>query len=665
MEKPSNSHEDTHLNPFAFPSETDIRFLLLVLAIAGSTMILTQAVIGIFTKSALITVSCALIVTISLFAIAHKQARQSAVKTIRKNRWQSFPPKDADPSLSASHQRMERYIQQTVDRVPELASAKIQFIWDETSKASKLPTGMAFGFGKHQYVCLRQGLHDAFIQFPKSPTFQSVVMHELGHIANRDVSKTIFTTSLGRCFFPIAIFSVMVFTFYTLLAVGDRLQRGISLDPAQPGIQEIINTNIKLIFLLLIVEIARSSILRVREYYADARARNWLGNSTDLTQLLSEHLGKTSQKSLKPKSKKQWYGLAIWGLFKLWFRNKIAPLHPTDRQRITRLENSRNFFSPSYEVALLAGFLSGVALNANMSIFNVLSEISNFTGRLNQNVQMADEPTFLVLLTVFLFFTLSLVFFAIFFAVFVIFGLMPIVGTVGLQIQQAAFADRAQPQQLRLLSLQKLVSLSLVLGLSFILGCLLSPFVHALSMRTAEASIPWVGILGLAIGWAVVFFVWTLSITQLAGRLYSNHIESNIPHQKRRWLTRLSGVLLFPLFLWMCMVQIFFGAQAVNSALSSIPTLIVGSIISGGFAFALFGIIWVIGWQIGAAKGWFGKPKCPHCQSVINNQFGILRYCSQCDRPIASWAWLPKPIPFPQLPSSSIPVTTAPPPLSS
>jgi len=664
MKKPLNFQDNAHLNPFAFPSETDIRFLLLVLAIAGSTMILTQAVVGIFTNSALIRFTCALIVTISLVVITRNQAQQSAVKTIKANRWQPFPPKGTDPSLSVSHQRMNCYIQQTVARVPELASEEIQFIWDETSKASKLPTGMAFGFGKQQYVCLRQGLHDAFIQFPKSRTFQSVLMHELGHIANRDVSKTIFATSLGRCFFPVAIISVIVFSFYTLWAVGDRLRRGISLDPAQPGIQEIINTNIKLIFLLLIVEIARSSILRVREYYADARARNWLGSSTELTQLLSEHLEKSSQKFSKLKNKKQRYGLAIWESFKLWFRNRVSPLHPTDRQRIKRLENPQNFFGLNYEITLLAGFLSGVSLNANMSIFNILSEISNFTVRLNQNVQMEDEPTLLVLLTVLLFFTLTLVFFAILFAVFVIFGLIPIVGTVGVQIQQAVFADHAKPQQLRLLSLQKLVSLSLVLGISFILGCLLSPFIHALSMRTAEASIPWVGILGLAIAWAVVFFVWALSVAQLARSLYVNHIELDDPRQKRRWLTRLTGMLLFPLFLWMCMVQILFGAQAVNPALSSIPTLIVGSIISGGFAFALYGIIWAIGWRIGAARGWFSKPQCTHCQSAINNQFGLLQHCPKCDQPIASWAWLPEPISFPQPPSSSIPVTTAPPPLS-
>jgi hypothetical protein len=245
----------------------------------------------------------------------------------------------------------------------------------------------------------------------------------------------------------------------------------------------------------------------------------------------------------------------------------------------------------------------------------------------------------------------------------VIFGLIPIVGTVGLQIQQAAFSDRAQPQRLPLLSLQKLVSLSLVLGISFILGCLLSPFVHALSMRTAEASIPWVGILGLALGWATVFFVWSSSVAPLARNLYINHIELNTPRQKRRWLTRLSGVLLFPLFLWMCMVQIFFGAQAVNPALSSIPTLIIGSIISGGFALALFGIIWVISWRIGAAKGWFKKPQCSHCQSVINHQSGLLQHCSKCNRSIANWAWLPMPISFPQTPPPSIPVATAPPPL--
>ena len=376
MEKLPNSNSNAHLNPFAFPSETDIRLLLLVLAIAGSTIILVQTLVGIFFESPLITFSSALVVTVSLFVIALRKARQSAAKIIEVNRWQAFPPIVADPSKSKSLQQMDCYIQETVANVPELASEKIQFIWDETSKASILPTGMAFGFGKQQYVCLRQGLHHAFTQFPKSPTFQSVLMHELGHIANRDVSKTVFAKSLGLCFLPIAIVSVVSFTLYTIWAVGDRLQQGISLESAQPGIREIVNTNIKLIILLLIVEIARSSILRVREYYADARARNWLGASTALTQLFSEHLEHTSQKTSKPKSKKQKGRLPLWKSLKQWFRAKIAPLHPTDQQRIIRLENPHHLFIPSYEVALLAGFLSGVSLNSNSSIFIILQEIT-------------------------------------------------------------------------------------------------------------------------------------------------------------------------------------------------------------------------------------------------------------------------------------------------
>ncbi len=663
MQKPSTSDRDAHLNPFAFPSETDIRFLLLVLAIAGSTMILVQALIGIFIESTLIAFPSALVVTVSLFVIAWHQARQSAVKTIEINKWQPFPPQKADPLQSASFQQMDHYIQLTVANVSELASEKIQFIWDETSRSSTLPTGMAFGFGKQQYVCLRQGLHEAFIQFPESPTFQSVLMHELGHIANRDVSKTVFAISLGQCFFPIAIFSVVVFTVYTLWAVGDRLVKGITLDSAQPGIQEIVNTNIKIIILLLIVEIARASILRVREYYADARARNWLGTSTTLTQLFSEYLGRSPQKNSNLKNKNQRGGLYIWEFLEQQFRSKLAPFHPTHHQRISRLENPRHLFSLSYEVALLAGFLSGVSLNANMTIFSIFPEISNFNSQLNQSVQAANEPTLLVILTTLLFFALTLVFFAIFLAVFVVFGLIPIVGTVGLQIQQAAFADCAQPTQPRLLTLQRLMAVSLVLGTGFILGCLLSPFIHALSMRTSAASIPWLGILGLAIGWAGVFFIWIVSIARLAGSLYLNHAESSIPRQKRRWLTRLSGILLFPIFLWMCMVQILFGAKAVNPDLAPVSTLVIGCMISGVFAFILYGIIWVAGWSIGSARGWFRNPQCPYCNSVINNQSGLLQNCHECDRSITSWAWLPLPILFPSPPSLSVPVLDTAPPL--
>lgn len=662
MKKSTVTHERAQLNLFAFPSETDIRFLLLVLAIAGSTMILTVAIATIFTKSALIQFLCGLIVTFSLFVVARNHAQKSAINTIEANRWQTFPPMDTDPYLSASHQQMALYIKKTVDNVPELASEKIQFIWDETSKASRLPTGMAFGYSDQQYVCLRQGLHDAFVQFPKTPTFQSVLMHELGHIANRDVSKTIFTTSLGRCFFPIASIGILIFTAYTLWAVGDRLQQGISLTPTQPGIQEIISANIKLILLLLIVEIARSSILRVREYYADARARNWLGNTASLTQVLVTHAKKCSSASSTSRVKQQPQKTVIWHFFVQWFRDKIAPLHPTDRQRINRLENPRKMFEPSYELALLAGILSGISLNANTIYFSLLTEISNITGQLNQLGQIADESNLLIVLTILLFFVLMLLAIAIFFGVFIIFGLLPIVGTVGLQVQQAAFVDRFQPKQSRLLTSQKVIGLSLVLGLSFVLGCLLSPFVHALSMRSAVASIPWAGVLGLAIGWAVVFFVWIVSISKLAGNLYLKHIGSSIPHQKRRWLTRLSGVLLFPLFLWMCIVQILFGAQAFNPTLPSVPTLIFMSIILGVLAFSLYGVIWAIGWRIGTGRGWLTKSQCPHCQTQVENQSGLLKSCFNCGLPLAGWALLPEPVSFPSLnPLPAPSLTTAPP----
>lgn len=661
MQKLPTTDADNQLNPFAFPSETDIRFLLLVLAIAGSTIILTQALVGIFFESPLIPFPAALVVTVSLFIIAYRKSRQSAAKTIKTKRWQTFPPKVADPHLRTSLQQMERYIQQTVTNVPELASEKIQLIWDETSKASILPTGMAFGFGKQQFICLRQGLHHAFTQFPKPPTFQSVLMHELGHIANRDVSKTVFATNLGRCFFPIAIVSVIFFALYTIWAVGDRLQRALPLDPTQPGVREIINTSIKLVILLLVVEIARSSILRVREYYADARARNWLGASTALTQLFAEHLGESSQK-VSRLSKHRKSRLQTLEPLGKWFRTKVAPLHPTHQQRIARLENPRHLFSPGYEVALLAGFLSGVSLNANLSIFTFLQAIPSFNSDLNQGVQSADEPTFIVLAAALIFFLLTIVFFAVFLAILVIFGLAPIVGTVGLQIQQAAFADLAQPTQPRLLTLQKQSALSATLGIGFILGCLLTPFVYALSMRTTEGAIPWIGILGLTLGWTGIFFIWIRSVAQFAGKLYLNHIEPTIPRQKRRWLTGFSAILLFPLFLWMCMVQMLFGAQAVDSSLFPVSTLILWCTISGVFAFILYGVLWAIGWAIGSAKGWLRKPQCPACKSLIHHRSGLFQICHECQHPIASWAWLPSPVSFPTPPSpSAVPLDTAPP----
>ncbi|MCC0178080.1 M48 family metalloprotease [Waterburya agarophytonicola K14] len=640
MEQSSKS--STHLNPFAFPSETDIRFLLLVLSIAGSTIILIQTLVGIFFESPLITIPFALIVTVSLFIVALYQTRQFASKTIRVNRWEDFPPAVNDPALSTSLQQMNCYIQQTIDNVPELTSTKIHLIWDETSKSSSKPDGQAFGFGRKQYVRLKKGLHDAFMQFPELPIFQSVLMHELGHIANRDASKTVLTKCLSRCFFPIAIFSLISFNLYTIWELGDRLIREISLNSARSGILEIVNINIKLIILLLIVEISRSSILRVREYSADARARNWLGTSTPIIKTFSEENSQENSAKFK-----------IWTflqkLFQL-FRAKIAPNHPTNKQRIIRLKNPRYFFDLSHELALLAGFLSGVSLNSNLSILTISPNVVALIEKIYQEVRMASEPNLSVILAIVLFFGLAIVFLATFLAIFVIFGLIPIVGTVGLQIQQAAFADLAQPKQKRLLTLQKLITSSLTLGIGFILGCLLTPSTYALSIRTAEAGISWSGILGLVIGWTSIFLIWEMSIAKLAGSIYLNHIEPNTPRQKIRWLMIFSAILLLPLLLWMGNIQMFFGAQAVNPDLFDFSQLAIWSIISGVLAFIVFGIILFFVWVSASRKGWLKKPQCPKCQSIISNKSGLLKNCPVCHHPIANWAWLPLPISFPSPP---------------
>lgn len=321
-------------------------------------------------------------VTIFVFLWAFHLAREDADEKIQKNAWKTFPPNCSEDSCQeASLERMNDYLYRIVERIPKIKALSLKFLWDD-SKEDNI-TGVAFGFRNQKYICLRKGLHPAFIKLSQSEQpdlFHPIVLHELGHLENHDVSKTIFSLALTCSFFRTTLIILFLFDIYWLWALIENIVGNRALDAVWDGGSVIASVNLKAILLMLLVEIIRSSILRVREYYADARARAWIGNCDDFFSLF-----KPCKKSSKYQSSSQKYEegqqivvIGLWKLFSKKFHHFFAPFHPTTRQRINVLLNPHRLFKPSYEVAFFAGLLSSLSLNSSFLIAIVSTELLDF-----------------------------------------------------------------------------------------------------------------------------------------------------------------------------------------------------------------------------------------------------------------------------------------------
>ena len=82
-------HQQTSglISPFSFPSETDARFLLLVLAIIGSTLVLADGFIGgaIFSEGHILPFLASVIITAIVFKVVRISAQRDAARRIQKN----------------------------------------------------------------------------------------------------------------------------------------------------------------------------------------------------------------------------------------------------------------------------------------------------------------------------------------------------------------------------------------------------------------------------------------------------------------------------------------------------------------------------------------------------------------------------------------------------
>jgi len=535
----SDAPKKQRLNPFAFPSETNVRFTLLVIAAlmlafdvglsAGVLKLNTPAIDAnlndpVSVEKGLVEwnqtlVQSALpgVLILSLLILATIIYRVYPNRIRRKKNLQLMT-RSSDPKYMDAIQNLVSL--SGISPAPSI----------EAAPGLRSVDGQAFGLPNHYILRLGGRLRLLLRQNPDS--FRAIVLHELGHIANADVARAYFAQAIWIAVVSLTIIPIIAFIAFNFIqGLTEKLSGGMT----SAEWTRLFTLNIPTIIILLlqfsgtlaIIAAIRGSLLRVREVYADWRAALWGAEAP-----LSDILRRNPSNDKTPNWTRAWM------------------LHPTTQDRLTALQNPERLFHVTLEQPFFVGALLGYMLSGALALFlyvAVFLSAGQAIGIMQFQLTIGfDDPRVT-------FEALSLVFSAISAAIVVsvlVLGfwiIYLVAGALGLEVQREAIADLTTGRRgwVRYLSLSKPAGLAAV---GFQVGSLLTPLSF---LGLLPQLINFRGLTVLLI--IILLITITTSLTWLgliyirffARRTLGLHVGTLSPHGARRLLTLvLSGLLL-------------------------------------------------------------------------------------------------------------------------
>ncbi|MFB6590642.1 M48 family metalloprotease [Streptomyces diastaticus] len=203
-------------------------------------------------------------------------------------------------------------------------------------------------------------------------TFEAVVLHELAHVRNRDIDLSFLTIISARVSLPVLVLTVASGVLWELLhGLGGTgsLAAGLS-------------NSLKGLCLVVAMPLTRRAVLRSREFYADARARQWAGSPSALRALFEVEEDRRR------------------------LPGRLLRVHPTARQRRDMLDDPEALFRSGFWELLAAGCVLG-ALYTDLATTFVLNSALG-PGAETARAVLAVGTLGLLLAAVVAFFTLRL-----------------------------------------------------------------------------------------------------------------------------------------------------------------------------------------------------------------------------------------------------------------
>jgi Zn-dependent protease with chaperone function len=244
------------LNPFVFPSDTDFRFVLLIISVLGSSLLIYKALYNSLPAhtAPLRSSQNAWVIggVVLLLVVAAVIYWAFPVWKMRRDKLEPLEAEDAPEIVT--------YLAELC-REAGLPSPPL-FVVNPLNPTS---TGLAFGRLGRYYIVLNAGLVTRFSK--DRPAFRAVLLHELAHLRNADVDKTYFSLAIALAFLIAAVVPLAI----------SRLGRPLG---------ETFDMGWRVLALGMLVYLTLSAVLRAREVYADVRASVWDGLAGGLSRML-------------------------------------------------------------------------------------------------------------------------------------------------------------------------------------------------------------------------------------------------------------------------------------------------------------------------------------------------------------------------------------------
>lgn len=201
------------------------------------------------------------------------------------------------------------------------------FVWNPL----KLDLPSVFGRRGQYYVTLSGAFITRFFYTDRA-AFRAIILHELAHLRNADVDKTYFTIAASCAFVTVAL----------VPSAACLLWPGLSLGLILDILFQISSSTV-------LVVLTGLAVLRVREYYADVRASVWDGTSVNLNRVLA---------ALPPCKAGRW--------------RQFFHFHPDSTERQQTLKDTYSLFRLSFWDAFGIGIAAWVATDTVQGIVFVI-----------------------------------------------------------------------------------------------------------------------------------------------------------------------------------------------------------------------------------------------------------------------------------------------------
>jgi Zn-dependent protease with chaperone function len=282
------------LNPFAFPSDTSLRFFILILFLLAASIQCWASIAFTFRpwqppvgqnavpgpngelhnspgawygagqEIAPFYLEMMLLGVAALFLSTYSIYRCYPLLTVRRLRLTRFTSSQA-PEVSDA-----------LVRLCTIAGLRLQpeFWWNPLDRR-----GFALAFGAGRRIRIGFAGSIALLAYTDQSAFRAIVLHELAHIRNGDIRRTYLSTA--------ALWGFMVSALIPGVVVSLIKTTGLAV------VMALVFAAVQIVIVGGIALALRNSVLRARELYADARSFAWLSNETALQQAL-DHLRKVT-----------------------------------------------------------------------------------------------------------------------------------------------------------------------------------------------------------------------------------------------------------------------------------------------------------------------------------------------------------------------------------